>query len=164
MIFKSIYDTSEFHAIIRTLFKEIPFSKHTHFYQSLCHSFCCLIPLQTVGITSTPIHTHFVAFLFARSSSCSAFSLFEVSVPSFQSPRSPVLSFFYLYLFLLLSFSYNITPPQFRSPYLSVSTTSMFSILHLLQSFSPHGLTISVSVLLFSHLCLPHQPLLFLRS
>ena len=35
----------------------------------------------------------------------------------------------------------------------------MFSILHL-QYSSPHGLTISVSLLLFSLLCLPHLPLL----
>ena len=50
-------------------------------------------------------------------------SLFRVGgASSFQSPHSPVLSFFYLYLFLLHVFSYNITPPQFRSTYLSVST------------------------------------------
>ena len=50
------------------------------------------------------------------------FPLFGVGPSSFQYPRSPVLCFFYLYLFLLHVFSYNITPTQFRSSYLSVST------------------------------------------
>ena len=50
------------------------------------------------------------------------FCLFGVGASSFQSPHSPVLCCFYLYLFLLCVFSYNITPPQFRSSYLSVST------------------------------------------
>ena len=44
------------------------------------------------------------------------------SALSFLYPRSPVLCFFYLYSFLLYVFSYNITLPQFRSTYLSVST------------------------------------------
>ena len=35
----------------------------------------------------------------------------------------------------------------------------MFSLLHLLQSFSIHVLTMSVSLLLFSHLSVPHLPL-----
>ena len=48
---------------------------------------------------------------------------------------------------LLHVFSYNITPPQFLFSYLSVSTHfHMFSLLHRLQSFSPHGLTILVSL------------------
>ena len=50
--------------------------------------------------------------------------------------------------FRLLSFGVNPLP------------SSMFSLRHLPQSFSPHGPTISVSLLLFSHLCLPHLPLL----
>ena len=56
---------------------------------------------------------------------------FGVATWSFQSPRSPVLCIFYLYSFLLHVFSYNITPPQFRSSYLLVSThfhPSMFSL------------------------------------
>ena len=88
-------------------------------------------------------------------SSSSAFPLFGIGASSFQSPRSLVLCVFYLYSFLLRVFSYDITSlhlsfglPIFRCP-----PTSMFSLLHLLQSFSPHGLTISVSLLLFSHLC-----------
>ena len=56
------------------------------------------------------------------SSSSSAFSLIGVGTSRFQSARSPVLCFFYLYLFLLHVFSYNITPPHFRSSYLSLST------------------------------------------
>ena len=58
----------------------------------------------------------------STTSSSSAFSLFRVGASSFQSPSSPVFCFFYLYLFLLHVFSYNITPPQFRSSYLLVST------------------------------------------
>ena len=42
--------------------------------------------------------------------------------------------------------------------------SSMFSLRHLLQSFSPHGLTISVSLFLFSNLCLPHLLLLTIIS
>ena len=42
--------------------------------------------------------------------------------------------------------------------------SSMFSLLHLLQSFSPCGLTISVPILLFSHLCLPNLPKVALIS
>ena len=48
------------------------------------------------------------------------FPYFEVGASSFQFPHSPV-SCFYLYSFLLHIFSYNITPPPFRSSYLSVS-------------------------------------------
>ena len=60
-------------------------------------------------------------------------------------------------LVILHVFSYNITPPQFRSSYLSVYNHFHDPIIiHIFQSSSPHGLTI----LLFSHLCLPHLPLL----
>ena len=52
----------------------------------------------------------------------SILSLFVVGASSFQSPRSPILCFFYLYSFLLHVFSYNITPPQLWSSYLSMST------------------------------------------
>ena len=83
-------------------------------------------------------------------SSSSVFSPFGVGASSFQLPRSPVLCFFSLYYFLLRVYSYNITPPQFRSSFISVSTqipSSMFSLPHLLLTFCPHGLTISVSLL-----------------
>ena len=94
---------------------------------------------------------------FNRNSSSSAFSLFGVGASSFQTPRSPVLCFFYLYLFLLHLFSYNITPPQFwysYPPHLRCPPTSMFSLLHLALSFSLHLLlTISVSLLELCHLC-----------
>ena len=76
--------------------------------------------------------------------SSSAFSLFGVGASSFQSLRSPVLCFFYLYSFLLRVFSCNI---RFGLPIFRCPLTSMFSLLHLLQSFYPHGLTISVSLL-----------------
>ena len=58
----------------------------------------------------------------AESSSYSAFSLVGVGASSFQYPRSPVLCIFYLYSCLLHFFSYNISPPEFRSYYISVST------------------------------------------
>ena len=73
----------------------------------------------------------------------SAFFLFAVGTSCFQSPRSPVLCFFYLYSFLLHVFSYNITSPQLRSSYLSgvrPLPSSMFLILHLL----PIHLAISI--------------------
>ena len=46
--------------------------------------------------------------------------------------------------------------PIFRCP--PTTIFYMFSLLHLRQSFSQHGLTISVSLLLLSRLCLPHLP------
>ena len=74
-----------------------------------------------------------------------------------------LLRFLYLYSFLLHVFSYNITPPQFRSSYLSVSTYFHLNVLITTSSsvFLSHSLTISVSLLSFSNLCLP-QLLLFL--
>ena len=97
------------------------------------------------------------------STSSSAFSLFGVGASSFLSPRSPVLCFFHIYLFLIHVFFYNITPPQFGSSFCGQPLpSSTFSLLQLLYSFSPHGLTVSVSLRLFSHLCLPL--LLFLHS
>ena len=80
-----------------------------------------------------------------------AFSLFGIGASSFLSPCSPV----FLYSFLLNAFSYNITPPQFSLTIFRCPLSSMFSLLHH-QSLSPHGLTASVSLLLFSYLCLPH--------
>ena len=66
---------------------------------------CCICLILTTSFSFSP-----------------SFSLFGVGASNFQSPRSPVLCFFYLYSFLLHVFSYNITTPQFRSFYLSVST------------------------------------------
>ena len=60
--------------------------------------------------------------------------------------------------FLITSLHLSFWLLLFRCP-----STSMFSLLHLLQSFSPHGLTISVSLLLFYHVCLPHLPLVLFR-
>ena len=53
-----------------------------------------------------------------------------------------------------MSFRITFAPPQFWYSYLSVSA-HLLSLLHRLQSFSPHILTISVSRLLifFVHLC-----------
>ena len=45
---------------------------------------------------------------------------------------------------------------SFGLPIIRFPAISMFSLLHLLQSFSPHGLTISVSIILFSHLYVCH--------
>ena len=53
--------------------------------------------------------------------------------------------------FLITSLHLSFGLPIFRCP-----PTSMFALLHLLQSFSSHGLTISFLLLLFSHLGLCH--------
>ena len=60
-------------------------------------------------------------FLICVSASISKF--FRLVLPS-----SSVLCFFYLYLILLHVFSCNITPHQFRSSYLSMSTDLHFLI------------------------------------
>ena len=73
-----------------------------------------------LGLTKISLSSYFLSFCIQSSSL--AFSLFGVVTSSFHSPRSPVLCFLFLYLFLLHVFSYNTTPPQFRSSYLSVST------------------------------------------
>ena len=63
------------------------------------------------------------------------------------------------FMFFLLFF--NITPPSvFLCFGIHPLLSSMFSLLHLPHYSYPHGLTISVSLLLLSHLCLPHMPLL----
>ena len=94
----------------------------------------------------------------------SAFSLFGVGASSVHYPRSPVLCFFALYSFVRNVFSYITSLhlgcglPVFRS-----LPSSMLSLLHILLSFSPHGLTISVrfsSVLTYvCHTC-PLSPFL----
>ena len=77
-----------------------------------------------------------------------------------RSCASSIVNPFSFMSFLITSLHISFGRPIFRCP-----PSSMFSLLCLLQSFSPHGLTISVSRLLFSHLCLPHLPLLlFLHS
>ena len=54
--------------------------------------------------------------------------------------------------FRITSLHLSFGLPIFRCP-----PTSIFhALIHILLSFSPHGLTISVSLLLFSQLCLPH--------
>ena len=83
------------------------------------------------------------------------FTLFGVGASSFQFPRSPILSFFPPFSFM--SFLITSLHLSFGLPIFLCPPTSMFSLLHLLQSFSPHALTISVSLLLFSHLCLPRM-------
>ena len=99
-----------------------------------------------------------------------------------SSSRCTLVSFIY---FLLPSLHLSISLPIYRCPHTSISVsvflslgvhplpcshyyifrcppTSMFSLLHILQSFSPHDLTASVSLLLFlpdllnplySHVC-----------
>ena len=66
-----------------------------------------------------------------------------IGASSFQSPCSPVLCFFYPYSFLLHVFSYNITPPQFRSSYLPMSTN-----VHLLCSQYQRGFTYHTIILM----------------
>ena len=91
------------------------------------------------------------------SSFYSAFSLFGVGTSSFQSPRSPVVCFFYLYSFylssLITSLHLSFGLPIFRCPpiFHVLITTSSSVIL----STRPNHLGI-----LFSHQCLPHPPLL----
>ena len=52
----------------------------------------------------------------------SAFSIFGIGALSSHPPRSPGLCFFSLYSFLLCIFSYKITPLQFWSSYISLSS------------------------------------------
>ena len=113
------------------------------------------IPEETAHVLQNLVSAKGLKYSIVSSSS-SPLCLFGAGVPSFPSPRSPVMCFFYLDLFLLHVFSYNITPPQFRSSSFGVHPfpSSMFSSLHLLQSFSPRVLTISLSLILIPHLCL----------
>ena len=92
-------------------------------------------------------------------SSSSPFFLFRVSASSFQYLRSPALCSVSLSLFC---FTYHSTSVSVF-PYFAVHSllSSTFPLLYLLQSFSTHGPTISVSLLLFSHLCCPHLPICF---
>ena len=98
-------------------------SQNTLFLFQCCfpkHSFSSpMLVLKTLFLFSNVGSQNSLYFI--SSSSSSAFSLFGVGASSFQSPRSPVLCFFSRYSCLIHVFSYNITPPQFRSSYLSVS-------------------------------------------
>ena len=85
----------------------------------------------------------------------SAHQVFNLHV--LWSYASSIFSCFSFMSFLITSLRLSFGLPIFRSP-----PTSVFSLLHLLQSFSPDGQTISVSLLLFYHLCLPHLPLLLI--
>ena len=116
----------------------------------------CEISGQTHHVTYTDIGDH-ILILLIRS-----FPYLGVGASRFHSPLSPVLCFFYLYMFLLYVFSYNITPPQFRSSYISVSIH--FNI--LITTSSPVFLsTWSNRLSASSLLCSPHLPLLlFLHS
>ena len=83
------------------------------------------------------------------------FGLFLIWVRriEFQYPRYTIVCFFYLRVF-----TFNITAPHFRSSCLSLSTQFHLPCSHyyVLQSFYPHCLTISVSLLLFltkSYVC-----------
>ena len=112
--------------------------------------------LQLLNIISLAIlHSYAVSVL--PSSSAFFLRLFEVGPSSFHPPCSPVLCFFYIYSFRhSTSFlSYFSVPTHFHV----LITTYFF------RSFSPRGPSTSVSLLLFSDLCLPHLPLLlFLHS
>ena len=76
---------------------------------------------------------------------------------------SSIFTHFSLCLFLFTSLHFSFGLPALRCP-----LTAIFHLLIATWSslfFSPHDLTISVSLLLFSHICLPHLPwLLFLHS
>ena len=92
---------------------------------------------------------------------------FGVGASSFQSPRSLVLCFFCLYFFSFKYFLITSLHLSFGLPIFLCPPTYISHVLitNLLQSFSPHGLTMSVSLLSFPRLCLPHLPfLIFLHS
>ena len=64
-------------------------------------------------------------------------------------------------IFTCISFmSFVITSlhPSFGLPIVRCPPTSILSLLHLLQSFSPHVVTNPVSLLICSRLCLPPLP------
>ena len=85
-------------------------------------------------------------------------SIFGVGASSFHSPRSPALCFFYVYsfLFLITSRHFSFSLPIFRCPLTSIFYDLI--TIHLHQSFFPHDLIISVSLLLcltyVCHTCL----------
>ena len=71
-------------------------------------------------------------------------------LPNSSSSACWKCRFFIKFIITSLHLSFGL--PIFRCP-----PTSIFhALIHILLSFSPHGLTISVSLLLCSHLCLPH--------
>ena len=77
----------------------------------------------------------------------------EFSITTFSG-----LVLIYRYSFRMRVFSsFLIISLHNLASYLSVSTQfNVIITIYLPHYFSPHGLTISVSLLLFSHLCLPH--------
>ena len=79
-----------------------------------------------------------------------------------RSCASSIFTCFSFMSFLITSLHLCFAFPIFLCPPTSISN---IIITNLLQSFAPHGLTISVSLLSFSHLCLPHLSLfIFLHS
>ena len=109
------------HRFMTAMYNESVHCKNHSFYPlgDMTGKLSCRPTYTVIHVLLTWItlsHTHPLPL---RSSS--AFSLFGVGESSFQSPRSPVLCAFYVYLLLHHVFSYNITPPQFHSSYLSVS-------------------------------------------
>ena len=101
-----------------------------------------------------------LVLLSTTTSYTSACSLFAIGASRFQSPRSPVMCFFYLHSFIRHVISHNVTPPEFRSSYLSVSTH-----FHVLITTSSSVVLSALPNHLCFHLCLPRLPLLlpFLR-
>ena len=143
-----------------------------YFYSFLLHDFSYNIAPPQFRSSYLSVSTHFRAVDLIHldcdltCTSSSAFSLFGVGTSSFHSPLARVLCFFSLYSFLLHVFITSLHL-SFGLPIFQCPPTSIVHLLvaTALLSFSTHGLTISVSLLLYSHSCLPHLPLLiFLLS
>ena len=112
---------------------------------------------RTVSMTSSPQpsslsggSTHHQKGLYLTSvASPLAFSLFGVGASSLQSP----VFFFALYSFLIHMFCTSSLHLSFLSFGVHSLQSSMFSLLHLALSFSPHVLTISIFHVLITTSC-----------
>ena len=121
----------------------LPFFRFPAFARLLYSWWYPLIQLVTRG------HTNFFfdLFLYLRSAHR------VCNLQFIRCCASPIFTYF--------SFmsSYSIAPPQFRSSYISVFAHFRLPCSHyynLLQCFSPHGLTISVPLILRSHMFATH--------
>ena len=104
-----------------------------------------------------PIYIYIFFFFAGLFPMVSAHRLFNFHVLRFCA------SSIFTYLSFMTFLKHHSTPVSvFLSFGVHSLPLSMFSLPHLLQSSSPHGLTISISLLIFSHLCLPHLALLLL--
>ena len=96
-----------------------------------------------IGATGFRVRSIYRSVFVLLTSSSSAFSLLGVGASSFQSPHSPVVCFS-IPPFFFMSFLITSLHLSFGLPIFQCQPTFIFSLLYLLQSFSPYGLTISV--------------------